>query len=74
MSGIAEILLDQGFAVTGSDLNKSEVTDRLEELGALIIQGHAAQNIGSADVVVYSSAVRPEENGKRPRQSAGRSR
>lgn len=62
MSGIAEILLDQGFSVTGSDLNRSEVTDRLESLGARVLQGHAAENIADADVVVYSSAVRPEEN------------
>ncbi len=62
MSGIAEILLDQGFTVTGSDLSQSEVTERLESLGARITRGHAAENIVGADVVVYSSAVRPEEN------------
>jgi UDP-N-acetylmuramate--alanine ligase len=62
MSGIAEILLDQGFTVTGSDLAKGEVTERLESLGAKITQGHAEENIGDADVVVYSSAVKPEEN------------
>jgi UDP-N-acetylmuramate--alanine ligase len=62
MSGIAEILLDQGFTVTGSDLSKSEVTDRLELLGARIAQGHASENVVGADVVVYSSAVKPEEN------------
>jgi UDP-N-acetylmuramate--alanine ligase len=62
MSGIAEILLDQGFAVTGSDLAKSDVTERLEELGAIITKGHAAEYVANADVVVYSSAVDPEEN------------
>ncbi len=57
MSGIAEILLDQGFEVTGSDRSLSEITDRLEKLGATIFKGHAAKNLDEADVVVYSSAV-----------------
>ncbi len=57
MSGIAEILLDQGFEVTGSDRSLSEITDRLEKLGATIHKGHAAKNLDEADVVVYSSAV-----------------
>lgn len=57
MSGIAEILLDQGFGVTGSDRQLSEITDRLEKLGATIYKGHAAKNLDEADVVVYSSAV-----------------
>lgn len=62
MSGIAEIMLDQGFTVTGSDLARSDVTDRLESLGARITLGHAAGNVVGAEVVVYSSAVNPEEN------------
>ncbi len=62
MSGIAEILLDMGFTVTGSDLARGEVTDRLESLGATVMLGHAAENVEGADVVVYSSAVKPEEN------------
>jgi UDP-N-acetylmuramate--alanine ligase len=62
MSGIAEILLDQGFTVTGSDLSKSDVTARLESLGAKVVLGHAPENIEGADVVVYSSAVKPEDN------------
>jgi len=58
MSGIAEILLDQGFSVTGSDRSLSEVTDRLKQLGATIIEGHRAENVSdSVDVLVYSSAV-----------------
>ncbi len=57
MSGIAEILLIQGFNITGSDLNKSDVTDRLESLGIKIYEGHSADNLKDADVVVYSSAV-----------------
>ncbi|HVZ37754.1 MAG TPA: UDP-N-acetylmuramate--L-alanine ligase [Candidatus Kapabacteria bacterium] len=62
MSGIAEILLDQGFAVTGSDLARSDVTERLAQLGARIMLGHGPENVEGADVVVYSSAVKPDEN------------
>lgn len=62
MSGIAEILLDQGFTVTGSDLARSEVTERLESQGARVLIGHTPENVIGADVVVYSSAVRPDEN------------
>jgi len=60
MSGIAEILLSQGFKITGSDLNKSDITDRLESLGIKIFEGHAKENLVNADVVVYSSAVNLE--------------
>ncbi|HXF05398.1 MAG TPA: UDP-N-acetylmuramate--L-alanine ligase [Blastocatellia bacterium] len=58
MSGIAELLLNQGYHVTGSDLKASPVTERLQRLGAHIRIGHRAENVGSADVVVYSTAVR----------------
>jgi UDP-N-acetylmuramate--alanine ligase len=57
MSGIAEILLTQHFKVSGSDLKRSSVTDRLEKLGATIYEGHNAANIAGATVVVTSSAV-----------------
>ena len=58
MSGIAEILLDQGFIVSGSDRALSEVTERLRSLGATIYEGHRADNIASdVDTLVYSSAV-----------------
>ncbi len=57
MSGIAELLLNQGFKVSGSDLNLSDTTRRLEALGARITRGHHGGNIHNADVVVYSSAV-----------------
>lgn len=57
MSGIAEILLNQGFRVSGSDLNLTEVTKRLEELGAKIYEGHSPDNVKDVDVLVYSSAV-----------------
>src|SRR6185436_1327379 len=60
MSGIAELLANLGYAVSGSDAKKSAVTDRLESLGVTVRTGHAAANVGDADVVVYSSAVRPD--------------
>lgn len=60
MSGIAEILLNQGFVITGSDLHKTEVTERLESLGIKVYEGHASENLKEADVVVYSSAVNLE--------------
>lgn len=62
MSSIAEVLLTRGYRVTGSDLNKSEVTDRLESLGAVVFEGHVAEQVDAADVVVYSSAVKPQHN------------
>ena len=57
MSGIAEILLTMGYSVSGSDLRRSAVTDRLVGLGARIFEGHAAANASASDVVVTSSAV-----------------
>jgi UDP-N-acetylmuramate--alanine ligase len=57
MSGIAEILLNLGMKVSGSDLKRSPVTDRLAQLGATIYEGHNAANIAGATVVVTSSAV-----------------
>ncbi len=62
MSSIAEVLLNRGYTVTGSDLEASDVTARLQEQGATIYEGHAAEQIGDADVVVYSSAINPEKN------------
>src|SRR6202034_187192 len=57
MSGIAEILLTMGYAVSGSDLRRSAATDRLAGMGAVIYEGHAAGNAAASDVVVMSSAV-----------------
>ncbi len=57
MSGIAEVLLNLGYEVQGSDLKANAVTQRLERLGAKIFFGHAPENLGKADVVVVSSAV-----------------
>jgi UDP-N-acetylmuramate--alanine ligase len=61
MSGIAEVLLTLGFQVTGSDLKESASVQRLRKLGAVVHLGHQTENIGTADVVVRSSAV-GEEN------------
>ena len=60
MSGIAEVLLSSGYAVSGSDLKATTVTSRLEKLGAKIYEGHQATNVQGAHVVVISSAVRPD--------------
>ena len=58
MSGIAEVLLNLGYTVSGSDAKRSPVTDRLEQHGARVAEGHAAENLGDAHVVVTSTAVR----------------
>lgn len=60
MSGIAEVLINLGFKVTGSDVRVTDITERLESLGAIIFQGHNEENITDSDVVVVSSAVRPD--------------
>ena len=59
MSGIAEVLLNHGYIVQGSDLKASKITERLEKLGAKIFVGQAAENVEHADVVVISSAIKP---------------
>ncbi len=61
MSGIAELLLNLGYQVSGSDLKASEITRRLESIGGIFFEGHKGENIEGADVVVVSSAV-PAEN------------
>ena len=60
MSGIAEVLLNLGYTVTGSDLGSNAVTERLASLGAKVFQGHAAKNIAEADAIVVSSAVKSD--------------
>ena len=57
MSGIAEVLLNMGYRVTGSDQRRGEAVERLEQLGAKVFVGHDAANVAGAHVVVYSSAV-----------------
>jgi len=58
MSGIAELLVNLGYEVSGSDMQRTDITDRLASLGARIEEGHDARNLSHAEVVVYSSAVR----------------
>src|SRR5438067_5124469 len=60
MSGIAEVLLTLGYKVSGSDLKTNSITDRLAGMGARIFEGHRAENIASAEVVVTSSAILPD--------------
>jgi UDP-N-acetylmuramate--alanine ligase len=60
MSGIAELLANLGYEVSGSDARRSDVTRRLESLGVRVMEGHDASHVGSADVVVISSAIRPD--------------
>ena len=57
MSGIAEVLLNLGYKISGSDLKRSLVTDRLKSLGAILCEGHSAENVTGAEVVVTSSAI-----------------
>ncbi|WP_323765278.1 UDP-N-acetylmuramate--L-alanine ligase [Marinovum sp.] len=59
MSGIAEVLLNLGYRVQGSDLKGSKITDRLERLGARIFVGQKAENLAEAEVVVISTAIKP---------------
>jgi UDP-N-acetylmuramate--alanine ligase len=60
MSGIAEVLVTLGYNVSGSDLGANAVTQRLVDMGAKVYQGHAAENIGNADAVVTSTAVKED--------------
>jgi UDP-N-acetylmuramate--alanine ligase len=57
MSGIAEIMLNLGYRISGSDLKRTRVTDRLKSLGACIVEGHTAESVAGAEVVVTSSAI-----------------
>jgi len=61
-SGIAELLHNMGYTITGSDIKESENTHRLKKLGIKVYLSHAKENLGDADVVVYTSAVVVEEN------------
>ncbi len=60
MSGIAEVLLNLGYRVSGSDVKRTAITDRLENLGGIICEGHNAANIAGANVLVTSTAVRAD--------------
>src|SRR5438132_13826037 len=60
MSGIAEVLLNLGYKVSGSDLKSSPVTQRLASLGAVVVEGHRAEEVKGSEVVVTSSAIAPD--------------
>src|SRR5438552_1930850 len=60
MSGIAEVLLNLGYQISGSDLKLSPTTERLAQLGARIFEGHSAANIAGAKAIVVTSAVSPK--------------
>ncbi|HEY6773644.1 MAG TPA: Mur ligase domain-containing protein, partial [Oxalicibacterium sp.] len=68
MSGIAEVLLNLGYTISGSDLGSNAATRRLAELGAKVMQGHTADNIAGADAIVTSTAVKADN----PEVVAGR--
>jgi UDP-N-acetylmuramate--alanine ligase len=70
MSGIAELVANLGYKVSGSDVKQSEMTDRLSSLGVEVSIGHRAANVGDVDVVVFSSAVRSDN----PELEAARAR
>ena len=70
MSGIAEVLVNLDFVVTGSDLNENAATRRLSELGVQVFLGHAPENVGNADAIVVSTAVQADN----PEVTAARSR
>jgi UDP-N-acetylmuramate--alanine ligase len=71
MCGIAEVLLNQGYRVSGSDLNPSHVTQRLIDLGATVHRSHAASNVAEADVVVTSTAIGGSNEEVKAAQAAG---
>ena len=60
MSGIAEVLHNLGYTISGSDKNENKVTRRLQSLGIQVVQGHVPEHVNGSDVVVYSSAVSPD--------------
>ncbi len=60
MNGIAQVLLNQGFIITGSDLKESQTVENLKNMGAKVFIGHKPENVSGADVVVYSSAVKED--------------
>ena len=60
MSGLAEILLSQGYKVSGSDIKSSKATQKLENKGAQIFIGHKSENINNPDLVIYTVAVKDD--------------
>ena len=70
MNGIAQILYSRGYRVQGSDANESPFTERLKEIGIPVTIGHSANNLGDADLVIYSTAIKPDN----PERVAARER
>ncbi|MCX5745837.1 MAG: Mur ligase domain-containing protein, partial [Proteobacteria bacterium] len=71
MCGIAEVLANMGYRVSGSDMNDTEITRHLAKIGCTVKQGHRSDNVGESDVVVVSSAIKgynPEVEAARARQ------
>ncbi len=62
MSAIAQLLLERGITVTGSDLRRSELTERLERMGARVFEGHDAAHLGDPTLVVTTAAATGEDN------------
>lgn len=71
MSGLAEVLLTMNYRVSGSDLARSDVTERLEALGATVVLGHRAENVEDADLVVHSSAISKDNPERRRARARG---
>jgi len=71
MSGIAEVMLDMGYPVSGSDLKSNEATERLIRMGGRVVYGHAPSNVEGAQVVVHSSAVPPDNPELKAARAAG---
>lgn len=69
MNGLAQILRSRGFSVQGSDKAQSQFTRRLEQLGIPVFIGHDAKNLGDADLLIYSAAIRPDNPSVRPQGS-----
>ena len=65
MSALAEILINRGCIVSGSDINYSDTVKHLESLGLKFCLGHKGENVTGADAVVYTAAVKPDNQGRR---------
>jgi len=74
MSGIAELLVNLGYEVSGSDMHRSDITTRLESMGVRFAEGHDARNVGDAEVLIYSSAVKASNPEMAAAQSRGLTR
>jgi UDP-N-acetylmuramate--alanine ligase len=71
MNGLAQLLAARGLAVQGSDITDSPFTDRLTELGIPVFIGHRAENVGDADLIIYSAAIKPDNPERKAAMEAG---